>query len=120
MTSGRTFNDGEDTIHEFNNGIISEVLDLQNETISCNDSQLLWISRQINGQGIYLNGSVVMICGGDMLHKSGNIFPMGLCNFVDLSRINDRLMEGLRFKDQTRSKFSMVGLNGKIRSNLHK
>ena len=118
MTSGRTFNDGEDTIHEFNNGEISEVLDLQNETISCNKSHLKWISRQINGQGIYLNGSVVMICGGHNLHESGIILPMGACNFVDF---NDKeIMRVLMFKDQTRSKFSMVGLNGKIRSNLHK
>ena len=112
MTSGRTFDDGEDLNQELSNGRISEVLDLQNETISCKNAHA-WPFKMVNGKGIYLNDSVLMICGGNY-YEDGHEYAQQGCLYKDLSDNHHEYVIG--WKDSNRTRFSMVGLNGKIRS----
>ena len=106
MTSGRTLND------ESKNGLITEVLDLQNDMLSCNANYSLQLfGSMVNASSIFFNDSIIMMCGGEDISLDDTERLNDCCYIQHLGKFE---MSVAYFQDRTRSRISMIGLNGKI------
>ena len=106
-----TLYDGEDPYQQFMNGQHSEVIDLRDENLVCNDTKDAAFPTIYSWGGFLMNSTLLLVCGGMNYTGSYNKDSTSWCSWNDVITPKGYFGGNTLLENRTRS--SSVALNSK-------